>query len=123
MSTHQLVPGARAVKTPLTDSPGRSGLLQRTCACGGTTGLNGECEKCRDRRLSLQRKTQKLEPETNLPYQQSSTKRCALQANPLIPPHAPLSRRVLDAISAGSGCIPTREQLSRRTPSMHWPTR
>lgn len=29
-----------------------TGLLQRKCACGGSAGLDGECEACRDRRLS-----------------------------------------------------------------------
>jgi hypothetical protein len=33
------------------------GLLQRKCSCGGTAGPNGECEACRKRRLSLQRRT------------------------------------------------------------------
>lgn len=36
----------------LTSSPG---LLQRTCACGGTPGVDGECEECRAKHLSLQR--------------------------------------------------------------------
>ena len=32
----------------------RSGLLQRTCACGGVPGLTGECEGCASQRLSGQ---------------------------------------------------------------------
>src|SRR5437773_9984537 len=39
--------------------PVRSGLLQRTCACGGTPGPTGECEECRKKRL--QRKTRNSE--------------------------------------------------------------
>jgi Domain of unknown function (DUF4157) len=36
----------------------RPGLLQRKCACGGTPGLSGECEECREKRETemLQRK-------------------------------------------------------------------
>jgi hypothetical protein len=37
------------------------GLLQRKCACGGTPGPTGECEACRKKRLSLQRRTGNLE--------------------------------------------------------------
>jgi hypothetical protein len=37
------------VVTALTPAPCR--LLQRTCACGGTPGLDGECAECRARRL------------------------------------------------------------------------
>jgi hypothetical protein len=36
-------------------TPVRSGLLQRKCACGGTTGPTGECEQCSKKKL--QRKT------------------------------------------------------------------
>jgi Domain of unknown function (DUF4157) len=32
--------------------PGRSNLLQRKCACGGTPGPTGECEECRKKRRS-----------------------------------------------------------------------
>src|ERR1700730_5258558 len=32
----------------------QSSLLQRKCACGGTPGVDGECEECRAKRLSLQ---------------------------------------------------------------------
>src|SRR6266446_423549 len=35
-------------------TPLSAGLLQRTCACGGTPGVDGECEECREKRLSLQ---------------------------------------------------------------------
>jgi len=31
--------------------PGRTGLLQRKCACGSTPGSSGECEECRKKRL------------------------------------------------------------------------
>ena len=36
--------------------PTQSGLLQRKCACGGTPGVDGECEECRSKRLSMQRR-------------------------------------------------------------------
>ena len=44
--------------------PVRSGLLQRKCACNGSPGLDGECEECRRRRLSLRRKSRNSEPGT-----------------------------------------------------------
>ena len=34
-----------------TAPPARSSLLQRKCACGGTTGASGECEECRGKKL------------------------------------------------------------------------
>lgn len=40
-------------------APGRPApvtLLQRKCACGGSAGVNGECEECAKKRLSLRRK-------------------------------------------------------------------
>src|SRR5690349_12715889 len=37
--------------------PARTSLLQRKCACGGSPGPSGECEECRKKRLSFQRKT------------------------------------------------------------------
>jgi len=33
-----------------------AGLLQRKCACGGTTGPTGECDACKKKRLGLQTK-------------------------------------------------------------------
>lgn len=36
--------------------PVRSNLLQRKCACGGTSGPTGECDQCKRRRLVLQPK-------------------------------------------------------------------
>lgn len=32
-------------------TPASSGLLQRKCACGGSAGLDDECEACRNKRL------------------------------------------------------------------------
>ena len=47
---------AAAVAAQMTPIPATSALrLQRTCACGGVTGPEGECEACRAKRLSLQR--------------------------------------------------------------------
>ena len=40
---------------PSSFTPARSLLLQRKCACGGTSGPSGECEACRKKKL--QRKT------------------------------------------------------------------
>lgn len=36
--------------------PVQTGLLQRKCACGGNPGVDGDCEECRNKRLSLQRR-------------------------------------------------------------------
>jgi Domain of unknown function (DUF4157) len=44
--------------------PTRSGLIQRQCACGGTPGPTGECQECRKKRGSLQRKSRNSEPGT-----------------------------------------------------------
>ncbi len=42
-------------------------ILQRKCACGGTPGVDGECEECRAKRLSLQRATASPSPTTSVP--------------------------------------------------------
>ena len=34
----------------------QTGLLQRQCACGGAPGVDGECEECREKHLSMQRR-------------------------------------------------------------------
>src|SRR5712692_8199293 len=44
-------------RLPTSASP--AGLLQRKCACGGASGLTGECEGCSKKKL--QRKTQNSE--------------------------------------------------------------
>ncbi len=45
--------------------PVQTGLLQRKCACGGNPGMDGECEECRKKRLSLQsRSTTQATPST-----------------------------------------------------------
>src|SRR5437867_13157557 len=49
----QLKPASTA--TP-SFTPVRTGLLRRKCACGGTTGPSGECDECRKKRMTLQRK-------------------------------------------------------------------
>jgi hypothetical protein len=33
------------------------GILQRKCACGGSSGVDGECAECRRKRLTLQRRS------------------------------------------------------------------
>lgn len=48
------------VKAPSAPTPAFTtvppGLLQRTCACGGSPGLDGECHACRRERLTIQRR-------------------------------------------------------------------
>src|SRR6266704_5003833 len=50
-------------KTPPTQTsfkPARANLLQRKCACGRTSGLDGECAECRSKRLIVQRSSLNL---------------------------------------------------------------
>lgn len=51
----QLQTQAKAATQP-SFTPVRSGLLRRKCACGGSPGVDGECEACRRKRVMLQRK-------------------------------------------------------------------
>ena len=44
-------------------TPGRTGLLQRKCDCGSTTGPSGECTECRKKRLQ-RRATNHAEPSS-----------------------------------------------------------
>jgi hypothetical protein len=44
---------AQAPQKTLTGSSPSSYLLQRTCACGGSSGIDGLCAECRDKRLTL----------------------------------------------------------------------
>ena len=46
---------ADRVADQVTRTPDRA--IQRECGCGGTTGPTGECDACRQKRLSIQRKT------------------------------------------------------------------
>jgi len=43
-------------------TPGRSDLVQRKCACGGTPGVDGECAACRTKRLAGARSSDWLAP-------------------------------------------------------------
>jgi hypothetical protein len=45
-------------------TPIHRGLLQRKCACGGSSSLEAECAECSKNRLSLQRATRNAEPQT-----------------------------------------------------------
>ncbi len=50
--------GHTPAKTPATPgafTPAPTGLLQRKCACGGSTGVADQCDACRRSRLTLQR--------------------------------------------------------------------
>jgi len=48
----------QAKPTPMPSfTPVRANLPQRKCACGGTPGPDGECVACRQKRLSLQRRS------------------------------------------------------------------
>jgi peptidoglycan hydrolase-like protein with peptidoglycan-binding domain len=41
--------------------------LERKCSCGGTPGPTGECEKCRKKRLSLQRRAANAQEPARVP--------------------------------------------------------
>jgi hypothetical protein len=60
------------IKNPATTAhSGAVGLLQRKCACGGTSGPTGECEECRKKkRIGLQTKLKVNEPGDN--YEQEA---------------------------------------------------
>ena len=42
--------------TPLPTLGNKTGLLQRKCACGNSSGLTGKCSECQKKKLSLQRR-------------------------------------------------------------------
>ncbi|MBC8028991.1 MAG: DUF4157 domain-containing protein [Pyrinomonadaceae bacterium] len=46
---------------PPSFTPVGGGVLQRTCACGGSPGIAGECDGCDKKKLTLQRSTQNAE--------------------------------------------------------------
>ena len=52
--------GLATVKAPTSAAPSgasaQSGLLQRKCACGGVPGVDGECARCRGKRLTASRR-------------------------------------------------------------------
>src|SRR5438876_916483 len=59
MNTFQLGPITAPTISAMSFTHVRSDLLQRKCACDGTSGPSGECEGCRKKRL--QRKTRNSE--------------------------------------------------------------
>ena len=62
MNARQTIPARPKSPQPaMVFSSTGSRLLQRKCACGGTPGPTGECEACRKKRLSLQRKSRNSE--------------------------------------------------------------
>ena len=61
-------PQVKSASAPLPSfTPARTGLLQRKCACGGTLGLEGECEECRKKRMTLQRRAVDQTEPTEVP--------------------------------------------------------
>src|SRR5258706_10363014 len=44
----------------------QTGLLQRTCACGGAPGVDGQCTECREKRLSTQGQVTPMTLQTKL---------------------------------------------------------
>ena len=45
----------KATPGPKPFTPAQGGLLRCKCPCGGSPGLDGECEECSGKRLTLQR--------------------------------------------------------------------
>src|SRR5438132_784899 len=56
---------ADRIADQIVPSSAQSPAVQRKCACGGTPGPSGECEECRKKRLSLQRKASSFQPPGN----------------------------------------------------------
>ena len=79
----------------------QSGLLQRTCACGGVPGLRGECEACASKPLSGQRGTANPAALPNRPSDEQST--------------APLQRSSLGGYSFGNLAIEPKERFGIQT--------
>jgi hypothetical protein len=57
-----LLQRALTVARPPSSSFAPRPLLQRKCACGGTPGPTGECEKCSKKRLQRKARNSELEP-------------------------------------------------------------
>ena len=64
----QMRDGSGASSAPAVPSRlSRSGQLQRKCACNGATGVSGECEECKKKKLlGLQAKLQISEPAISM---------------------------------------------------------
>lgn len=56
---------SRGASQPIAQRKSGAAFLQRSCACGGSAGLSGDCEDCDKNRLSLQRSTQSSEFDTS----------------------------------------------------------
>jgi hypothetical protein len=52
---------------PIAVIPSQKSLLQRKCACGGTSGPTGECAECQKKRIALQRKESNSSTPTEMP--------------------------------------------------------
>lgn len=64
MSTRQLLPAKPAAAPPPSLGPVCRGLLQRTCACGDTSGPTGECGDC-TKKLQRHTRDPRLEPRND----------------------------------------------------------
>lgn len=51
---YQQIPAQPQGTATTSFTSGRTGLLQRRCACGGTPGPDGECAECRTKRSARQ---------------------------------------------------------------------
>lgn len=59
-------------KTLIGSSP-KSSLLQRTCVCGGSPGIDGLCTECRDKRFTSQDSRRGFEAPSVLAAAQSNS--------------------------------------------------
>ncbi len=60
-------PQAKSAAMPAPFTPAQAGLLQRKCACGGTPGRGGECEECRKKPVTLQRRAASPDERAEVP--------------------------------------------------------
>jgi hypothetical protein len=65
--TVKVAPEAKSAVMPASFTPAQAGLLQRKCACGGTSGPTGECEECGKKQLTLQRRAASQAGRTEVP--------------------------------------------------------
>jgi len=52
MSTKALTPAKQGKASTPSFTPAATGLLQRACACGGPSGVDGSCTECKGKRLT-----------------------------------------------------------------------
>ena len=83
------VEARRAADAALLREAASQPLLRSRCPCGGVAGPDGECQRCRERRLAAEGQAERRPPLTSI------SRRASVQlsaAEPLRPPPAPTPR-------------------------------